>query len=257
MNKDFGKWNQNLLLKQNRLIANRIPKTKKYSIENLSDFLSRFDNVYVKHDTSGQGRGVFKVYVGKDGRYCFSGFSISGKPLKQCVDTIKEFHRILRPYEKFGRLGKYIIQEGIQSVTRHRLPFGIRVHVQKHKGKWLISGMNAKIGTPATINSGILNFSRGAKVISIDELLTIHLKLDDRKKKQVIDDLEKLTISAAKIMDLHFPNKEYGIDFGINPQGKPILYEVNKNPGVAAFAKIENKVLLKRIMEIRRLEKKG
>ncbi|MBS4194897.1 YheC/YheD family protein [Lederbergia citri] len=257
MNIDLGKWQQYLLLKQNPVTANSIPKTKKYSIENLLDLLSRFDNVYVKHDSSGQGRGVFKAYVEKNGKYCFSGFSISGKPIKQCVDRIKDFHRILRPYEKFGRLGKYIIQEGIQSVTRNGLPFGIRVHVQKHKGKWLVSGMIAKIGTRATIHSGILNFSRGAKVISIDELLSIHLKLEDIKKKKVIADLEKLSISAAKMMDLHSPDKEYGIDFGINPKGKPFLYEVNRNPGVAAFAEIENKVLLKRIMKIRRLEKKG
>ncbi|MBW8352067.1 YheC/YheD family protein [Bacillus sp. IITD106] len=257
MNNDLGKWQQYLLLKQNPLTANSIPKTKKYSIENLLDFHSRFDNVYVKHDTSGQGRGLFKAYVGKDGKYCFSGFSISGKPIKQCVNTIKDFHRILRPYEKFGRLGRYIIQEGIQSVTRSGLPFGIRVHVQKHKRKWLISGMNAKVGTRATIDSGILNFSRDAKVISIDELLSKHLKLYDIKKKNVLADLEKLSISAAKTTDLHSPSKEYGVDFGINPKGKPFLYEVNRNPGVAAFAEIENKVILKRIMKIRRLEKKG
>ncbi|MBS4194898.1 YheC/YheD family protein [Lederbergia citri] len=256
MSNNLGKWEQKLLLSQNSITANSIPETIKYSPENLLDFLNRYDDVYIKHNNSGQGRGIFKVYKRKDGRYCFNGFSFQGKSINTCVAAIEDVHQVLHPYKNLGRLENYIIQEGIQSFTLNGLPLGIRVHVQNLKGKWLVGGMYAKIGSPATIESGILNFTRGAEVISMDELLSEHLKMNDARKTEVIKNLQKVAISAAIVIARQFPNREYGIDFGLDPKGKPVLYEVNTTPGINGFALIENKAPWKRIIEIRKLQKK-
>lgn len=252
LRKRLGKYEQSLLLQQNPITAISIPETNIYSQENLVKLINRYDNVYVKHDTSGQGRGVFKVYVRNDGHYCFNGFSIQGKPVNECVVSIEEFHRILHPFEKFGRLGTYIIQEGVQSFTRNGQPISIRVHVQNLKGKWIVGGMNGKIGISVT--NGITNFHQGGHVTTIEELLSLHSEMDDAKKEEVTDYLEEVAILTAEVIASHFPCREYGIDFGLNPKGKPVLFEVNTTPGINGFATIENRTIWKRIVEIRKLQ---
>ncbi|MBS4172206.1 YheC/YheD family protein [Bacillus sp. FJAT-49736] len=257
MANQLGKWEQMELLKMNELTMKHIPETNIYSLENLLEFTNRYKYVYVKHNSSGQGRGIFKVFK-QDGLICYNGFSIQAEPINNCVTEkrIKEFHQTLHPFEKLGRLGNYIVQEGIQSFSSSGLPFCLRVHVQKLEGKWIIGGMNAKIGTPATIDSGILNYHRGSQVITVEELLTLHLKMDQAKKKEVMDCLAKVALSAAEVISSHFPCREYGIDFGLDPNGKPVLFEINTTPGINGFAQIENKAIWKRIIEIRKLQNK-
>ena len=255
VNDNLGKWKQSLLLQQNPITAKSIPETTKYSLENLVDFISRYDFVYVKHDSTGQGRAMYKVYRRKDGFYCFNGFTIQGEPIKKCVAAIEDFHQLLHPFEKFGRSsGTYIIQEGIESWLQNGQPFSIRVHVQNLKGEWVIGGMFGKIGIPETKGHGIANTHRGAQVLSLEELLKLHSKMDDSKKKEVIDCLREVSITAAKVIASYFPNREYGIDFGLNLKGKPVLFEVNTTPGIGGFARIQDKTIWKRIVEIRKLQ---
>lgn len=258
MSDNLGKWIQSLLLQQNPITAKFIPETTHYSLENLVDFISRYDFVYVKHDSAGQGRAIYKVYKRNDGYYCFNGFTIQGEPINKCVAAIEDFHQLLHPFEKFGRLsGNYIIQEGIKSWLQNGQPFSIRVHVQNLEGEWVIGGMFGKIGIPETKDHGIANTHRGASVISIEELLMLHSKMDDSKKKEVIDCLKEVSITAAKVIASYFPNREYGIDSGLNRKGNPVLFEVNTTPGIGGFARIEDKTIWKRIVAIRKLQNKA
>ncbi|MBU8879980.1 YheC/YheD family protein [Bacillus sp. FJAT-29790] len=255
MSDSLGKWKQSLLLRQSPLTANSIPETDIYSLKNLIDLMNRHDYVYVKHDTSGQGRAMFKIFKRNDGHYCFNGFTFQGKLINKCVTAIEDFHQLLHPFEKFGRLTNYIIQEGIPSLTLNRLPFSIRSHVQNLEGQWVIGGMFGKIGSDEAIDHGIANTHQGAQVVPMDKLLSVHLKMDDAKKDEVIDSLQKVSISAAEVIASQFPCREYGIDLGLHRNGEPVIFEVNTTPGIGGFARIENKALWERIVEIRKLQK--
>ncbi|MBW8352093.1 YheC/YheD family protein [Bacillus sp. IITD106] len=253
MSKPVGKWEQSVLLQQDPLTAKNIPKTKIYSIKNLQKLLKHYAYVYVKHDTTGQGRAIYKISQKKDGTYCFNGFNIQGEPINKCVGTLNEFHQILHPFLKLGRLsGPYIIQEGIPSLTQNGQPFVIRVHVQDLNGSWVVGGMYGKIGLEETEDNGIVNSHRGAQVISINELLSIHLKMDKTKEKEVIEAINTLAISVAKVIAPQYLRREYGIDIGLNLQGEPVIFEVNTTPSIRSFAEVENKAVWKRIVEIRK-----
>lgn len=254
----LGKWEQHLLLQHDPIIKNSLPESKIYNFENLSDMLIRHDYVYVKSDILGQGRGMFKVEKNQNGDYCFNGFTLHGIRKNMCVSSIEDFHPILHPYAKFGRLsGSYIIQEGIKSITPNGQPFCFRVHVQNLKGKWVIGGIYAKIADTDTAENGIVNSHRGAQVLSVDDLLVVHMKMNLSIKNDVIQSLNKLSVSVAEIIAVHYPNREYGLDFGLNHHGKPILFEVNTTPGIGGFAKVENKSLWRRIVEIRKRQQEG
>lgn len=252
--KQLGKWEQYLLLSMDSLTEKNLPLTIKYSLTNLVDFINSFEYVYVKHERTGQGRAIFKVYKEEGNSYCFNGYSIQGKPIAKCVTKIEDFHKVLHPLERFGRQENYIIQEGIKSYTPTGRPMSIRVHVQLLKEKWVIGGMNANIGTQLTTDNGILNYHRGSSIITIDELMSVHWQMDEEKKKEIIDSIEKVSISAAKMIASQYPNREYGIDLGLNEDKQPILYEVNTTPGISGFAGIANKTIWKRIVENRKLQ---
>lgn len=254
MKLQLGKWKQHLLLSQNPLTAKSIPRTALYSMTDLKDFISRFDYAYVKHNTTGQGRAIYKVYEQEDGRYCYNGYSIQGEPISKCVKVLTDFHQTLHPFERMGRMGNYIIQEGVQSFTPQGLPVSVRVHVQLLKGKWLVGGMNANIGTEGNLENGILNLHRGSAIIPVDELLSSHWQMDEIEKNQLIKHIEKLATSAAKVIATEVPSREYGIDLGLNPELKPILFEVNNTPGIGGFAKLDNKSIWRRIVAIRKLQ---
>ncbi|QPQ31936.1 YheC/YheD family protein [Lysinibacillus sp. JNUCC 51] len=254
MKNGLGKWEQFLLLKQNPLTTNCMPESKLYSLENLIYLLNKYEYIYVKHNSTGQGRAMYKVYKRKDGHYCFNGFTMQGEEISKCVAAIEDFHQVLHPYEKHGRLsGIYIIQEGVKSLTPDGDSISIRVHVQNLKGKWVIGGIYGRL---ATEDHGIVNSNRGSQAISIEELLSGYLMMDNTKKDQTIDTLKEESILASEVISSHFPNREYGIDFGINLEGKPILFEVNTTPSIRSFAKVD-RAIWKNIVEIRKMQNEG
>ncbi|HHY72431.1 MAG TPA: hypothetical protein GX497_04240 [Bacillus bacterium] len=254
MKNRLGKWKQYTLLREHPLLSKYIPETKLYTIENLSDLLKRYKYVYLKNDRGGRGKGIFKVSKSNDGLYCFNGYPLNGKKIRKCVVNIEDFHPVLHPIERFGG---YIVQEGIQSLTRDGgHPLAIRVHVQTLKGKWFIGGMYGMIAMVNTEKNGVINRMRGAQVMTIDELLTVHLKMDETEKNQMISCIEETSILAAEVVASAVPRIEYGIDFGISQGGNPIIFEINTSPAVGLFSKIENGGMGKRIKAIRKMHLK-
>lgn len=254
MKNTLGKWQQFLLLTQNPLTSTFIPESTLYSLENLINLLNKYEYVYVKHNSTGQGRAIYKVNKRKDGHYCFNGFTMQGEEINKCVAAIEDFHQVLHPYVKHDKLsGNYIIQEGVISITPDGHSTSIRVHVQNLKGEWIIGGIYGRI---ATEDHGIVNSNRGSQIIPIDELLSDYMMMDKTKKDKTIDSLKKDSILAAEVIASHFPCREYGIDFGLNLEGKPILFEVNTTPSISSFAKID-RAIWKKIVEIRKMQNEG
>lgn len=256
MKRNLGKWEQNVLLRQHPLVAKYIPETTVYSEKNLDDLLNRHQSVYVKHDTTGQGRAIVNIRKDHSGNYNVNGFTIQGKPIRKAVSRVEEIQQILHPFIKFDRKsGLYIIQEDIQTHTLNGQPFSIRVHVQKLKKNWVIGGMFATRGTAKVspkIESGIVNPYRNGKVVTISEVLS-QTKVKNTQM-ETIKKMEEIAIAAAKAVHSVLPCREYGIDFGVNQEGIPILFEVNLTPGIDEFALIEEKAIWKRIVENRKMQ---
>ncbi|MDN4608474.1 YheC/YheD family protein [Sporosarcina highlanderae] len=253
MKKAMGKWEQSLLLRQDSLVAKHIPETVLYSENSLDDLLNRYQAVYVKHDTTGQGRAILKIHKNDGGKFYVNGFTIQGTPVQKYVSGMNEIQQLLHPFLKLNRLsGLYIIQEKIQSITEDGLPFVIRVHTQKLNSNWLIGGMYAAISTGTETESGIVNSHRGAQVIPISDVLA-QTRFSDNQEN-IVKKIEEIAIAAAKVIHSALPCRDYGMDFGVDQNGTPILFEVNTTPSIRSFAKIENKEIWRRIMEIRKLQ---
>ncbi|WNS75835.1 YheC/YheD family protein [Bacillus sp. DTU_2020_1000418_1_SI_GHA_SEK_038] len=250
MKERLGKWRQYTLLSEHPLLTKYIPETKLYTTKNLTDLLDRYEYVYLKNDRGGQGKGIFKVYRNKNGLYCFNGYSLDGKKIQMDVVNIKDFEPHLHPINRFGG---YIVQEGIQSITPDGFPLSIRVHAQILRGEWLIGGIYGKIATEETTENGVINANRGAQVMTIDTLLSEHLKMRNKEKNNMIKLIMEASAISAKVAASAVPQIEYGIDFGINQFRKPVIFEINTSPGVGNFSKIGNGEMRKRIKAIRKM----
>lgn len=256
MKKSLGKWEQISLLQQHPFVAKHIPATIVYSENSLDTFLERYQSVFVKHDTSGQGRAIFNIRKDHGGKYFVNGFTIQGTPIQKSVPRVDDIRQLLHPFIKLGReSGLYIIQEDIQSHNQNGQPFSMRVHIQKLDNNWVVGGIFSTCGTtrsdPMT-ESGIANPYRNAKVMPISEVLS-HTNVKNNQKTTV-KKIEEIAIAAAQVIHSVSPCREYGIDFGINQEGTPILFEVNTTPGIDEFAQIENKAIWRRIVEIRKMQ---
>ncbi|SFC78012.1 YheC/D like ATP-grasp [Bacillus sp. OV322] len=250
MKERLGKWRQYSLFSEHPLLNKNIPETKLFTIKNLSKLLERYEYVYLKNNRGGQGKGIYKVFKDTHGLYCFNGYTLSGEKIQKSVVTIEDFLPVLHPIKRFGG---YIVQEGIQSSTPEGHPLILRVHVQTLKGKWLIGGMYGKIATEETMENGVINRNRGAQVMTVDELLTAHLKMDEKEKDKMIKIIKKTSILAAEVVAPAVPHIEYGVDIGIKQNGDPIIFEINTSPGVGPFSKIDNGEMAKRIKSIRKM----
>jgi hypothetical protein len=229
-----GKLEQYKLLAANPSILKHIPATMEYTKENLIHFLDLYKMVYIKHDTSGQGRGIFKLTKGENNSKTLHGFSIVGKMVNQELE-IDQIHHILHPFERLGRLNTYIIQEGIESVTLNGQPFNIRVHVQSVKSDWAIGGMYASIGFDDLKQNGVVNPNRGSHVISIQELFQDYLAMDHDQERDIMSKLSTVSIAASKAIASKYWFREYGVDIGIDHQCEPVIFEVNTTPGIGGF----------------------
>ncbi|WHT49422.1 hypothetical protein QNH10_07745 [Sporosarcina thermotolerans] len=149
MKRAMGKWEQNVLLQQYPFVAKHIPETLLYSESNLDYCLKRYQSVYVKHDTTGQGRAILKIHKSIYGNYYVNGTTIQGTPIRKSLPKVNEIQQLLHPFIKLGReSGLYIIQENIHSYNQNGQPFIIRVHVQKLKGNWVIGGCTEQSAPP-------------------------------------------------------------------------------------------------------------
>ncbi|ETI66262.1 YheC/YheD family protein [Neobacillus vireti] len=237
----LGKLEQFKLLNTSRLNPKYIPTTTEYSLKNLRLFLTQFDVIYIKHATSGQGRGVFKITKGQNQFHSLNGYSMQGKPINQKL-TIEQIHKLLHPFESFGRLNPYIIQEGIQSVTKTGQPFSIRVHVQFVSGEWKVGGILANFNSERLDNNGIVNRRRGSKILPIQRLLKHYLRLNPKEERELLEKINDVSIEASEIIANKYPGREFGIDVGVDTNLNPIIFEVNKNAGIAGFYLIDPKL---------------
>ncbi|MFC5602763.1 YheC/YheD family protein [Sporosarcina koreensis] len=253
MKKSLGKWEQHVLLQQDPFVAKHIPETVVYSEENLDDLLNRHPSVFVKHETTGQGRAIFKIRKSNSAGYYINGFTLQGTPIQKFITKVNELRQLLHPFIAFGReSGRYIIQEDIQSCTQNGQPIAIRVHIQKLNNIWVIGGMYGTTAIGPVSESGIVNLHRGAVVMTVPEVLS---QTKVRNQKKIVNKIEDIALAAAQTIYSVLPNREYGMDVGINREGIPILFEVNTTPGIGGFAQMEDKAIWRRIVAIRKMQR--
>jgi hypothetical protein len=255
MLRNIRKWAQAQVIMNDSMLSKYFPETVQFSIEALQGFLNHYPFVYVKPDGGGQGKGIIRISSQSNGLYRVQGYSPKGEDISKEVNDLNQIKNIIQPTKFYEKHRSFILQQGINSISKNGLPLGIRVHTQNVQNEWVCGGILGKL-----VNSedGIVNRNRGAWAIPIRELLTNHAGMDEKKAKETENKITHLSLKTSKAFTDKYPwCEECGIDVGLDAVGQPWIFEVNTIPSTKFFYELPDKSMYRQIFNNRRLKMKN
>lgn len=133
----------------------------------------------------------------------------------------------------------HVMQRYILSRSPTGLPFDIRLHVRRNgQGDWVVVKIYVRIGAGRGIAS---NIGQGGSIAAPEAFLALRHGTD---APAIVARLKDLARRLPADFQALFPGREIdalGFDLGIDPEGRPWLFEVNTFPG-AKYFEIEDAV---------------
>lgn len=193
----------------------------------LTGFLDKYRQVFAKPTGGMKGIGIVQISRRSDKKLKCQ-YTRDTEIITQTVLSPAEIWPVLK--KAAGRSRPYIIQQAIPRLTFQGAPFSFRVWAMKNgKGRWVMPGMFAK---SASQNGFLTNFTAGAKLIPLNELLSTVTAKIACKRADLLASLEKLAVQTGAALDKKYgPLSELGLDIVISSDGKLWLIEANGNPG--------------------------
>ncbi|EJR95103.1 YheC/YheD family protein [Bacillus mycoides] len=232
-------------LKTDKYVSALFPETIQLQEQNdIWLLLDKYRHVVLKPISGSLGTGIIKILIDNDDQY---EMQYRNKNLK-CIDK----HQILLNLKNTMKLKPYIVQEYIQLAKIKSCPFDLRVIVQRKKNEFIytVTGMYAKVAYKGYFTT---NLAKKGSVLTVNQAIEC-----SNLKKVTIDELLRNINRAAlqvaqKLGEISPHQRIWGLDIGIDYDGKLWIIEVNSNPGMKGFKRLENKSMYKTIQAYKRM----
>ncbi|OXM15266.1 YheC/YheD family protein [Paenibacillus herberti] len=197
--------------------------------DTLKEAASRWGSVFLKPDGGMKGRGVIAA-APQDSGWLVRGRGNDGRPLRSEQPDLNAAAELIT---RIVGSKRYLIQPQLPLCDRQGRPFDIRALVQKDgRGRWRLTGTAMRRGRPGGIAS---NLHGGGEALPARDGLV--LLLGHKAAEQCAGDIDRLALSTADAAESAFGRfAELGLDFGVTPDGRLWLLEMNSRPGRDAFA---------------------
>lgn len=226
MRVSVGKWTKYKLMLENERLASFLPDTQYLNRTSLNMMLDKYNQIMVKPCNGFQGRRIIQISSLSDEQFALHNEHretlVNGK--ENIYDYLKEHH--------FPRRPRYIVQQRIPLATINNNPFDVRVMVQRKKesSEWAVTGKLAKV---AANNFVVTNVAKA--VLSVEDAIEKSL-INNEKIKNIVADLEEVSLLiAGQLSNSYYQKRVYGIDLGIDLEGKVWIIEANLRPAVSMF----------------------
>lgn len=199
-----------------------IPFTTVKSIKDIDEFMEKHGHILLKPIVSNQGRDIYTVHLIDESVQIYTDSSAETVTKAAFEDF---FEKIIKPRG-------YLAQPFIESKDKQGNPFDIRMHVRKNLyGLWQPAAIYPRIGIGKGITS---NISQGGGVSPLKPFLKANY---GETWQQAHESILKVSRWFPKkfesLYDVNFD--AFGIDFGLDKNGKLWLFEVNTSPGMKYF----------------------
>lgn len=228
--------------KATRMLANMrdvsrwIPKTFEYSPDRLLRMMERFPIVYVKPGNGTGGGSV--VRIAREGDH----WNVWGRERRSALrkarlHTAEQVRRWVDRWVVSQRVrkGTFIVQQGLNLELVPNRVVDHRLLIQKNgKGEWEMTGIATRIGGP---NSPTTNLLYGdGKASKFSTFMTQRFGME--RASLIRKECRLMAFSLARSIEARFgPMMEFGMDVGIEPDGKVWLIEANPKPSRDVFLK--------------------
>lgn len=227
------KWRVTQLLAKDARVKRWIPETHVYAPATLKTMLVKHPILYVKPGNGTGGKSILKVaergskyqLSGRDKNYARKTASLSdpeevGKWVKRWVN------------EQRIRDGNFLLQQGLDLELVPDRVTDVRLLIQKDKkGEWRVTGCAVRVGEKGSSTS---NLHGGGKALPFH--LLVSRRFGEERAQKILQECHHMAHQVAMVLEEHFGRMmEFGLDIGVDVQGKTWLIEVNPKPGREVF----------------------
>jgi len=197
-----------------------IPTQKLKTLDDLIDYLDKYDAVVLKPIIGQKGKGVYILNKISDNQYKI-GYRTN--------ELIWSYDELLNFFNNEIMHKNYIAQKYISSRTRQGDPFDCRLHVQKNRnGQWQLLHSYIRIGIGQKVMS---NVNLGGGVSDTSSFLKANFSVNWQEiYKQLITISETLPYKIEELKQVNLMT--LGFDIAIDRDSKIYLFESNGSPTI-------------------------
>jgi len=241
----IGKWKTFQILSHNQELSPSLPDTRLVKdFGPVDQMLKKYQAVYIKPAQGSQGRNIIRVVKKKEAKFYEYQYQLNHKMYSGKVSTIKELRNKLRRV-----MGNrvYIVQKQINLLQAQDKVIDVRIVVQKdERGIWTITGKACRVGRSGSITS---NISGGGNASKVEEIIARYFK-DRLERERIIKEIDRIALQAAESLEKDVGAiGEFGIDIGVDKDGRVWFIEANLKPARQVFNLIGDKAARRKSVE--------
>jgi hypothetical protein len=231
-------------MKESIQLAAHLPETKRMTQNAFWYLIRKYGQVIVKPNGGSGGVGVIQITALGNENY---GIHTDRRRI-----TVKQKKRTFAILKRKMGNRNYIVQRRINLVTINKRPIDIRVIVQRRKStsEWHVTGGVAKVAGKGYI---VTNNTRSKGILLPIPTAIRKSSIRNRTRKTLVPNLHRIALlSAQRLVKLYPNNYIFGLDMGLDRNGRVWIIEANNAPSMSHFLKLKDKTMYRKIMKYKK-----
>ncbi|MCZ8515781.1 YheC/YheD family protein [Paenibacillus filicis] len=239
-----NKWLKYKLLRNYKPLASHVPETKRMTRDALWRLVRKYTHVIIKPVWGSRGRGVIQISSLGNNHY-----AVHYENVRTTIHGKEQTYRYIK-----GIIGStsYMVQRRISRPTIGGRPFDLRVIIQRKRNSaaWVVTGKVAKVAGRGYIVS---NNGRSKGTLLPVPTALHHSTIRHHSAMNLLSKIHRVSIRSSKHLASYFPgHRIYGLDVGVDINGKVWIIEANLYPSMSHFLKLKDRTMYRRIMSYKK-----
>ncbi|NEW06807.1 hypothetical protein GK047_12370 [Paenibacillus sp. SYP-B3998] len=238
------KWLKYRFLRSYKPLALHVPETQRMTRNTFWKLVRKYTHVIVKPVWGSRGRGVIQISSIGNNNYV-----LHYENIRTTIHGKEQTYRFIK--RKIGS-ASYMVQRRIPRPTIGGSPFDLRVIIQRKRNsaKWVVTGKVAKVAGRGYIVS---NHERSKGSLLPVPIALHRSTIRHYSTQHLLSKIQRVSILSSKRLASYFPrHRIYGLDIGLDNNGKVWIIEANLFPSRSHFLALRDKTMYRRITDFKK-----